>query len=104
MVKVTVFYPAGAQHTFDMAYYLAKHIPMLRQKLGASLKGVAVDEGVAGGAPGSAPRYLVMCHLFFESIDAFQTGFATHGDAIVADVPNYTNAPATLQISEVRLM
>ena len=104
MVKVSVFYPSGPQHTFDMTYYLDSHIPMLRQQLGSALKGTAVDQGIAGGSPGSTPPYLVICHLFFESVDAFQLAFATHGDAIVADVPNYTNAAPILQVSEVKMM
>jgi uncharacterized protein (TIGR02118 family) len=104
MIKVSVFYPGGPQHTFNMAYYIGTHIPMLRQRLGQLLKGVAVDQGIAGGTPGSPPTYLAICHLFFESVDAFQIGFTTHGDAIIADVPNYTNASPTLQISDIKLM
>jgi hypothetical protein len=38
-----------------MSYYLASHIPMLRAKLGAACKGGAVEQGVAGVAPGTQP-------------------------------------------------
>jgi uncharacterized protein (TIGR02118 family) len=104
MIKVSVLYPNGPQHTFNSPYYLNSHIPMVREKLGAALKGVAVDEGLAGGAPGSAPAYLAMCHLFFESVDAFQLAFATHGSGIMADVPNYTNTSPIVQVSEVKVL
>jgi uncharacterized protein (TIGR02118 family) len=39
----------------------------------------------------------------FDSTDAFQTAFAPHAQAILADIPNYTNTQPTIQISEVKL-
>jgi uncharacterized protein (TIGR02118 family) len=103
MIKVSVMYPSGAGHTFDMTYYLNSHIPMVRQTLGTALKGAAVEQGLAGGQPGTPPAYLVMCHLSFDSIEAFQESFGTHGEVIRADIPNYTNTRPTVQVSDVKL-
>ena len=103
MIKVSVFYPNSADAKFDMKYYLSSHMPMVKQRIGASLKGTAVDQGLGGGEPGSPPRYLAVGHLFFESIDAFQLAFATHGGPIVADVPNYTNTQPVIQVNEVKM-
>lgn len=44
-----------------------------------------------------------MCHLLFDSIEAFQTSFGPHAQAIENDVPNYTNTEPIVQISEMRL-
>jgi uncharacterized protein (TIGR02118 family) len=103
MIKVSVLYPSGANSNFDMDYYLTQHIPMVREKLGTACKNVAVEEGIAGGAPGAPATYLAMAHLTFESVDAFQSAFGPHADAIMADIPNYTNAQPTVQISEVKM-
>jgi len=103
MIKVSVLYPNNAGSTFDMAYYCDQHIPMVRQLLGAELKAVAVEQGIAGGEPGSPPPYLAMGHLSFESLEAFQTAFAPHAQKLLGDIPNYTNSQPTIQISEVRL-
>ena len=62
MIKVSVLYPNGADSNFDMNYYLTKHIPMVKQKLGAACKTVVVDQGVAG-APAT---YVAMAHLTFD--------------------------------------
>jgi uncharacterized protein (TIGR02118 family) len=103
MIKVSVLYPNGAGTTFDMDYYLGKHMPMVQAKLGAACKKVGVDHGVGGGEPGTAAAFVVMCHLYFDSVDAFQQAFGAHGEAIVADIPNYTNAQPTVQVSEIKL-
>ena len=102
MVKVSVFYPNTAGCKFDMAYYLDKHMPMVQQKLGAACKRVAIDQGIAGGAPGAPATYVAMCHLYFDSTEAFQSAFAPHAPAILADIPNYTDTQPIIQISEVK--
>ena len=103
MIKVSVLYPNAAGSHFDMAYYLSKHIPMVQQKLGRALKGASVEHGLGGMQPGSPPAYTAMGHLLFDSVEAFQQSFAPHAQAIVGDIPNYTNTQPTIQVSEVKL-
>jgi len=103
MIKVSVFYPQSGDAKFDMNYYITKHMPMVRQKLGAACKGVAVEQGVAGGTPGTPPAFVAMGHLLFDSADAFQKAFASHADAIMSDIPNYTKIQPVIQISEVKV-
>jgi len=103
MIKVNVFYPNAAGSTFDMPYYLTKHIPMVRQKLGSALKGASVEQGLGGGEPGSPPPYLAMGHLLFESVEAFQRAWGPHAEAIVGDVRNYTNTQPAIQVSDVKM-
>jgi uncharacterized protein (TIGR02118 family) len=103
VIKVSVLYPNTTGCTFNMPYYLDKHMVMVRQKLGAALKGMSVEQGVGGGAPGSPPTYVAMGHLLFDSVDAFQQSFEPHAEAIAGDIPNYTNTQPTIQVSEVKL-
>lgn len=103
MIKVSVFYPNQQGSKFDMDYYCRSHIPMVQQKLGAACKSVAVEQGVAGATPGSAPAYIAMGHLYFDSAQAFQTAFGPHAQAIMADIPNYTDIQPVIQISDVKL-
>ena len=74
MIKVSVLYPHEDGAGFDMDYYLGSHIPMVREKLGAACKAIAVEQGLGGGAPGSSPAFVAMGHLSFESVAAFQNG------------------------------
>jgi len=102
MIKVSIMYPNNAGSRFDMTYYCKTHIPMVQQKLGTALKGVAVDRGIGGEEPGSPAPYLALCHLLFESVEAFQASFAPHVKQFEADIPNYTNTQPTIQVSEVK--
>lgn len=103
MIKVSVLYPNNAGATFDMAYYLNNHMPMVKRKLEPALKGVAVEEGLGGGQPGAPAAYIAICHLAFDTVEAFQTVFATHSGEILADIPNYTNTQPTVQVSQVKM-
>ena len=103
MIKLSVLYPDGAGKKFDIDYYCTRHIPMVREKLGAAVKGAAVEHGLSGGAPGSRPAYVAMGHLYFDSVEAFQTAFGPHAPAIMADIPNYTDIEPVIQLSEVKI-
>jgi len=103
MIKVSVFYSNTEGSKFDMNYYCNSHIPMVRQKLGAACKGASVEQGIAGATPGSPPAFVAMGHLYFDSAQAFQTAFGPHAEAIMADIPNYTNIQPTIQISDVKI-
>ena len=101
MIKVSVLYPNNSASTFDFAYYCDNHIPMVREKLGDTCKGVAVERGMSGATPDSDSTYVAMGHLFFDSLEDFQSAFGPHADAIMNDIPNFTNTQPAIQISEV---
>ena len=103
MIIVSVLYPNGSGSKFDLDYYLQRHMPMVQKRLGAPLKRVAVERGLAGGAPGAPPPFLAAGHLYFDSVEEFGAGFAEHGAAIQADIPNYTNTQPVIQISAVKM-
>jgi uncharacterized protein (TIGR02118 family) len=101
MIKVGVFYPLTSK--FDWDYYLDKHTPMLKQRMGAALKRVDIDKGLAGGGPGAPATYTTVCHLHFDSVEAFQGAFAPHAAEIMGDIANYTDVQPVVQISEVKM-
>lgn len=103
MIKLSVFYPNEEGKKFDMDYYCNSHIPMVQEKLGAAVKGGAVEQGLSGAEPGSPATYVAMGHLLFDSVEAFQSAFAPHAEAIAADIPNYTDIQPVFQISEVKI-
>lgn len=103
MIKVSVFYANGPGAHFDMDYYCAKHMPLVLRLCGSALRAVAVEEGLAGGTPGSAPSFLAMGHLHFDSVESYQAAFEPHMQEIVSDVANYTNIQPSIQISQIMM-
>lgn len=103
MIKVSVLYPNGPGSRFDLDYYCRVHMPMVQRLFGAPLQRIAVEYGLAGAAPGAPPPFLASGHLYFESLEAFQSAFEKCAEPIMADTPHYTNTEPVIQISEVRL-
>jgi uncharacterized protein (TIGR02118 family) len=101
MFKVSVMYPHQEGARFDHTYYRDKHMPLVKERLGEACKSYTVDKGIAGGAPGAPATYVGMCHIFVDSLDAFQSGMAKHGEEIRGDIKNYTDIAPVIQISEV---
>ncbi len=102
MIKVSVFYPWSAGAEFDMSYYLSTHMPLVEKRLGAACKGITVDQGVGGAAPGTSPSYIAIGHILAESPEAFQAALAPHMAEIMGDIPNFTKIAPTIQVSEVK--
>jgi uncharacterized protein (TIGR02118 family) len=103
VIKVSVMYPYRADAKFDMDYYCDSHMPLVQRTLRPALKGLAVDKGLGGGEPGSKPAYVAVGHLLFDSVADFQAAFGPNADAIMSDIPRYTDIEPVLQISEVML-
>ncbi|UII81643.1 EthD family reductase [Flagellimonas sp. CMM7] len=101
MVKVTILYPNGEGKTFDMDYYSNKHMPMVANLLGDSLKLSKIDKGIAGRTPDEAIPYLAIGYLYFDKLSAYQNSFGPNAEKIVGDIPNYTNIQPVVQISEI---
>ena len=101
MIKVSVFYPHSDGTSFDMDYYCNSHMPMVREKLGDVCKNVAIDGGLGGSEPDSPPTYVAMGHLYFDSVEDFQSSFGPHAEAIMGDIPNYTDIEPVIQVSQV---
>lgn len=101
MIKVSVMYPNTPGARFDHDYYRDKHLPLLKARMGDACLYYTIDKGLSGRTPEEPALYVAMCHIFSESIEAFQAGIGPHAEEIVADIANYTDLTPVRQISEV---
>lgn len=103
MVKISILYPASAGARFDLRYYVDTHMPLSIRLLGQhpGFRGVSVERGVGGAAPGSEPAFVAMCHFLFESAEAFMAAFMPNAATLQGDMPNYTNIAPVIQINEI---
>lgn len=93
MIRVSVLYPKSDGSTFDHEYYRTTHVPMA--VAGWKPARTEIDKGVDG-------PYEAAVHFFFDSPATFQEcmGLPVTGE-LMADLPNYTNIAAQIQVSEV---
>ena len=99
MIRVSVLYANESGKKFDHDYYAKKHMPLV----GRLLKPVRyeVDKGIAGGAPGAPAPFVGACHIYFNTLGDFQKAMGAHGKTLIDDIPNYTDIPPQIQISEI---
>jgi len=101
MIKVSVMYPNKPRVRFDHDYYRTKHQPLIKSGMGAALKYYTIDKALMDGEGKPLGAYVAMCHLFCDSLDAYQASFGPHAEEIRADVQNFTDVTSIHQISEV---
>ncbi|WP_019339034.1 EthD family reductase [Stutzerimonas stutzeri] len=101
MIKVSVMYPNTPGARFDHDYYRDKHLPLLKARMGDACLYYTIDKAICGRTSDEPAPYVAMCHIFSDSLEAFQAGIAPHAEEIVADIANYTDLMPVRQISEV---
>jgi uncharacterized protein (TIGR02118 family) len=98
---ITVLYKLDAGGKFDLDYYLAKHIPLVRtlcEPVGLNSIRILKGTGTAGGG---AAEFTLIALLDFGSMTAFEDAMKRHGKEILGDIPNFTDANPTIQLNEV---
>ena len=102
MFKITVLYPKSAADNFDLDYYINTHTPLLKNLLGPEgMIKVELEEGIAGGAPGSDATYTIICGIFFPDPETLEKAMEIHGLELLSDIPNFTSVVPTMQVSRV---
>ena len=102
MFKVTVLYPKDATDHFDLDYYLNTHTPLVHDLLGPEgLLKVEIEEGVAGGAPGTDAAYTIVCGIFFPDMESLENAMSKHAMDLLGDIPNFTSVVPEMQLSRV---
>lgn len=101
MIKVTVLYPNGEGKTFDMDYYVKKHMPLMATLSGDKLKLLAIDKGISTGTPEKPAPFVAIGYLYYDKLSDYEKMLAANMDKIRSDIPKYTNIQPIIQISEV---
>ena len=101
MIKVSIIYPNSPGARFDHDYYRNEHLPLIQRRTGAALNYYAIDKGVMGATPDAPAPYVAMCHLLFDSVEAYESAYVPHAAEIRADIRNFTDQTPVRQISEV---
>jgi uncharacterized protein (TIGR02118 family) len=102
MIRVSVLYPNQPGKKFDHKYYMEKHVPLAGNRLRPhGLIRTEIDRGISAADPKAPAPFLVVAHLFFNSVDDVHNAFRAVGREVMGDIPNYTDIQPQIQISEV---
>jgi uncharacterized protein (TIGR02118 family) len=101
LTKVSVMYPYAEGKAFDMAYYEAKHMPMVAGYLGSNLVKYTIEKGVSSGIPNTPLPFMAIGTFYVKSISEYQAAISPNRDTIRKDFANYTNISPIILVSEV---
>ena len=102
MIKVSVLYPNEEGKSFDLDYYMNKHMPMVHRLCDPlGLIRSEVEKGVSSADPNAPAPFTVVGHLVFNTADEVHNAFKTHGHEIMGDIKNYTQIQPQFQIAEI---
>ncbi|GAB3383519.1 EthD family reductase [Spongiibacter taiwanensis] len=93
-IAVQVMYPQSEK--FDWEYYIPVHMGMVQEKM-KPLKWF-VMKGAEGIIP---PTYQAIAFMVFENQANWEAIFAQTSAELLADIPMYTDAQPTIQVSEI---
>jgi uncharacterized protein (TIGR02118 family) len=100
MIRIAIMYPNKPGAEFDNHYYRSFHLDLVREKYSPfGLKGIELDQAKITDGPHKAP-YFAIGYLFFESTQDFMAAYKATGDAVMADVENFTNVEPVIQVSQ----
>ncbi len=87
---LTVLFPSGQGHAFDIDYYTQHHIPFVLSLYGDSIRNYEVFRGQPG-RDGSPPPFLAMANIWIADEEAYAEASRKHAKDFMPDVKNFTN-------------
>lgn len=97
---ITVLYPNTADVRFDFDYYKNSHATLIMRLYGKGIAKYELRKGLAG-PDGGKPPYVATVNFWIGDQKAFDDAQAKHTQALIDDVPNFTNVQPTIQFDEV---
>ena len=98
---ITVLYENVNDATFDLDYYMAKHMPLVDEKFKHfGIKGWRVLKAV-GTVTGDKPRYSIIANLEFDTAEQFKAAVAAEGGPVFGDVPNFSDKEPVVVIGDL---
>lgn len=100
-ITVHIAYPWIEGARFDFDYYVSKHIPMAKEKLGAvGMTSLSASRGIAGRPIDAPPPFFAVSVLSFPDEDTLRGALAT-ADESINDIPKFTDVEPYYSIGSV---
>jgi uncharacterized protein (TIGR02118 family) len=103
MITFTVKYPNKKDSYFDMDYYCNTHIAIAKKYFKDTCKGYSIVKGSSELNNGKEPQFACVSHLFFNSIEEFNSIMKVAEKELIEDVKNFTNIQPEVEFYEVSM-
>jgi uncharacterized protein (TIGR02118 family) len=102
MYCLSVIYPNRDGARFDLDYYTGTHMSLVEDRLrpGGLLR-YELERGVARWGTGEPAPFVMICHMYFNTLDELQRAFGEHSAELIGDIKVYTDIQPVMQISEI---
>jgi uncharacterized protein (TIGR02118 family) len=100
MIRVLVLYPREGGTRFDHEYYATKHLDLVKEVMGDTLKSIEFAKGISD-PDGNPPAFVAMASMLFDSKEAHLEKRAACRARIAADIPKFTDCRPITQIGEI---
>jgi uncharacterized protein (TIGR02118 family) len=100
MKCITILYPAKDNEGFGFDFYLRRHVPLIKDILGASLHRLEVRKG-ASAQDGGVPTYTCVISIWVADWPAYEKALAARASELIAEVPLFTKVMPVIQTDEV---
>lgn len=98
---ITVLYENVDDETFNLDYYMTKHMPLVDEKFKPfGFKGWRVLKAV-GTPSGDKPTYTIIASLDFDNVDQFNAAVAAESGPVFGDVPNFSKKSPVVMVGEL---
>jgi len=98
---INILYPAKDNDAFDFDFYLRRHVPLIKDILGASLHRLEVRKGTSAQDGTAAPTYTCVISIWIADWPAYEKAIAARAPELIAEVPLFTKVMPMIQIDEV---
>lgn len=101
MVTISAIYPRTEGGRFDYDYYAIRHLRLIRESFAhEGLTDIRAMRGLPG-PQGVEPPYFAIVLISFDTIENLRKAMGGEkGQAVLADLPNYSNVTPVLQVNE----
>ena len=103
MLKFSIYYPYSEAATFDMHYYLERHVPLVRKEL-QEFDCEQIE--VVLGQPGimnKCPHFIAVANLYFADSASMGIALKARGRVLVSDIKNFTDIVPVQEIALVEV-
>jgi len=101
MKCINILYPAKDNDGFDFNFYLKRHVPLIKDILGAALHRLEVRKGATAQDGVGPPLYTCVISIWIADWPAYEKALAARASELIAEVPLFTKVMPQIQTDEV---